>query len=302
MNKFCKIIDKLHLLFYEWDSNRHAFVPDLSYTAQQRYDELIKLTYELSLNKFSYEVQKDKSILVLKTNEGKGFVAKAFYSLLAALKIKKMNIYLLNDTTVKRAKNLPLFKLEHLKSDVDLSAYDALVFTSKNAVFALHSFNSAWKKVPAYAIAPQTAKTIKKLGGNLKFVGVKKHGNAFGYELIQELQGKKVLYVRGKKVVSDIVSILKEGGVSCAEMIVYENICDPEPKIQKLPKNSYIVFSSPSAIACFLEHYPWQKSYRAICIGETTAKHLPPEIKPHIADTTSIEACINKAVELELCR
>jgi uroporphyrinogen-III synthase len=210
-----------------------------------------------------------------------------------------MNIYLLNGTKVKRAKNLLLFKLEYLQSDVDLSAYDALVFTSKNAVFAMHSFNSAWKKVPAYAIAPQTAKTIKKLGGNVKFVGIKKHGNAFAHELVQELLGKKVLYVRGKKIVSDLVCILKEGGVGCDEMIVYENVCDPEPNIQKLPKNSYIVFSSPSSIECFLKHYRWQKSYHAICIGETTAKHLPPEIKPHIADTTSIESCIDKAVELE---
>jgi uroporphyrinogen-III synthase len=213
-----------------------------------------------------------------------------------------MNIYLLNDTRVKQAKNLPLFKLEYLRSDVDLCAYDALVFTSKNAVFALHSFNSIWKEVPAYAIAPETAKTIKKLGGNLEFVGIKKHGNAFAYELVQALQGKKVLYVRGKKIVSDLVCILKKGGVNCDEMIVYENICDPEPTIQKLPENSYIVFSSPSSIECFLKHYRWQKSYRAICIGETTAQYLPPDIKPYIADTTSIESCINKAVELELCR
>ncbi len=247
------------------------------------------------MNRFTKIIEK----LHLYDKEHESFMAKTIRSLFNKIKINKMNIYLLNDTKVKRAKNLPLFKIEYLKSDVDLANYDALVFTSKNAVQALHSFNSAWKKVPAYAIAPQTAKIIKKLGGNLEFVGVKKHGNAFAHELIQELQGKKVLYVRGKKVVSDLVSLLKEGGVSCDEMIVYENICDLEPKIEKLPKNSYIVFSSPSSIECFLKHYPWEKSFSAICIGETTAKYLPPEIKPYIADTTSIAACINKAVELE---
>lgn len=302
MNKFSEITDKLHLLFYEWDSNRHAFVPDFSYTEQQRYDELIKLTYELSLNKFSFKVQKDKSVLVLKGNDDKGFISRALHSLLTALKIKRMNIYLLNDTKVKRAKNLPLFTIEYLKNECDLMQYDALVFTSKNAVLALDSFNSAWKKVPAYTIAAQTAKLVKKLGGKLKFVGIKKHGNAFAQELLGELQGKKVLYVRGKKVVSDLISILKDAGVSCDEMIVYENVCRADSRLRELPNNSYIVFSSPSAIACFLKHYSWQKSYRAVCIGETTAKYLPPEIKPYIADTTSIEACINKAVELELSR
>lgn len=275
-------------------------MPDFSYTPTQRYDELMKLTYELSKNRFDFFVQKDKSVLMLQDEEPKGFIAKNVESLMRKIKISNMNIYTLNDKKTKLAKSMPLYKITYITSLINFSQYDALIFTSQNAVLAVDSFSSEWKKIPAYTIAAQTAKTVKKLGGNLKFVSLTKHGNEFANELIQELKGKKVLYLRGKKVVTSLIEILEDAKIDCENIICYENACNENAKTKELPENSYIIFSSPSTIHCFFKKFDWKESYKAISIGHTTAKHFPQNIQPHIADTTSIESCINKAIEIEL--
>jgi uroporphyrinogen-III synthase len=276
-------------------------VPDGAYTPAQRYDELMKLTYELSKNKFDYHVQNDKSVVLLDTRkEKKGFITKNIESFKMKMKINNMNIYTLGDKKAAHAKNIQIYKIHFIENEIDFSQYDAVVFTSKNGVLAIDSFNKNWRDVPSYAIAAQTAKTIKKLGGNLKFVGVTKHGDQFANELVEELRGKRVLYLRGKKVVSNLMEILRTSGVACEDVVVYENRCNDALKIKELPENSYIVFSSPSTIECFFKNFKWKKSFTAISIGHTTAKFFPEYITPVIADTTSIESCINKAIELEL--
>jgi uroporphyrinogen-III synthase len=301
MMNFTKMISNLNLLYYEYNVNYDAFMPDSSYSPAQRYDELMKLTYELSKNKFEYHVEKDKSVrLVKKTKEKKGFIASNIESLKMKMKINSMNIYTLSDKKIKPAQNIPLYKIYPVVSEIDFSDYDALVFTSQNGVKAVDTFTQDWKKIPSYAIAPQTAKTIKKLGGNLKFVGVSKHGDEFAQELAEVLKGKRVLYLRGKKVVSNLIEKLNNADVVCDDIIVYENRCNSEIKVKELPENSYIIFSSPSTIECFFKKFTWKESYTAISIGNTTAKYFPKEIIPVIADTTSLESCINKAIELEL--
>ncbi len=300
MINFTKMINKLNLLYYEYNTNSKSFMPDFSYTPMQRYDELMKLTYELSKHRFNFFVKKDKSVLILEDKEPKSFIAKNVAFMKRKIKISNMNIYTLNDKKTKMAKNIPLYKITYVANDINFSKYDAMIFTSQNAVLAVNSFSNEWKKIPAYTIAAQTAKTVKKLGGNLKFVSFTKHGNEFADELIQELQGKKVLYLRGKKVVTNLIEILEDAKIDCEHIICYENSCNENIKAKELPKNAYIIFSSPSTIHCFFKKFSWKESYTAISIGHTTAKYFPPNIQPYIADTTSIESCINKAIEIEL--
>ncbi len=40
-------------------------------------------------------------------------------------------IYLLNNLKYEGVENLEVFKIEFIESDIDLSSYDALLFTSK---------------------------------------------------------------------------------------------------------------------------------------------------------------------------
>lgn len=212
-------------------------------------------------------------------------------------RIKK--IYILSDTNIKNAHNFPVLQIQYKKQNINLEQYDALIFTSKNAIKALDSMNNSWKKIAAYVIAPKTANIVKKLGGNLKFVGNEHHGNQFAQELVEALQGKKVLYISGAKIVSNLMNILKSNSIECDNIVIYETVCKDYKQKVKIPKYSTIIFSSPSTIECFLKNIKWDKSYTAISIGNTTAKFFPEYITPFIAEDTSLESCVKKALELK---
>ena len=205
-------------------------------------------------------------------------------------------IYLLNEQKHEDVKNLEVFQIEYIKSDVDLKKYDALVFTSKNGVKAINSFNQDWKNIPSYAIAQKTANTIIKLGGFVKFIGNSGHGNDFAYELKNVLKDKKVLYVKALKTVSNLPNILKENGIFLDEIIAYKTSCKKSNII--LEENSIFIFTSPSSVECFFKQYSWKNSYKAIVIGKTTAEFLPSNINYEISSQTSVEECIKLAKQL----
>ena len=205
-------------------------------------------------------------------------------------------IYLLNEQKHENVENLEVFQIEYIKSDIDLKKYDALVFTSKNGVKAINSFNQDWKNIPSYAIAQKTANTIIKLGGVVEFIGNSGHGNDFAYELKNVLKDKKVLYVKALKTVSNLPNILKENGISLDEIIAYKTSCKKSNII--LEENSIFIFTSPSSVECFFKQYSWKNSYKAIAIGKTTAEFLPSNINYEISSQTSVEECIKLAKQL----
>ena len=208
---------------------------------------------------------------------------------------KKRDIYLLSDKKMDDVISLPTFEVNYLPSQVDISGYDALVFTSKNAVYSLDSFNEQWKNIPAFAISYKTAQCITKSGGKLEYTGQNGYGNKFAKELVPLLQDKKVLYVKPKVVASKLVDILKKNDISCDELITYETICKEYSLDDKPPKNSIIILSSPSTLKCFLDTFGWDDSYLAIAIGKTTTKFIPEYINYKVAKNTSLDSCINLA-------
>ncbi|MFW0742392.1 uroporphyrinogen-III synthase [Aliarcobacter butzleri] len=205
-------------------------------------------------------------------------------------------IYLLNEQKHENVENLEVFQIEYIKSDVDLKKYDALVFTSKNGVKAINSFNQDWKNIPSYAIAQKTANTIMKFGGVVEFIGNSGHGNDFAYELKNVLKDKKVLYVKALKTVSNLPNILKENGIFLDEIIAYKTSCKKSNII--LEESSIFIFTSPSSVECFFKQYSWKNSYKAIVIGKTTAEFLPSNINYEISSQTSVEECIKLAKQL----
>lgn len=207
-------------------------------------------------------------------------------------------IYLLNDIKYDGVDNLEVFKIDYIKSDIDLNNYDALIFTSKNAIYSLDSFNKQWKSIPSYAIASKTAKIIEKYDGNLVFTGKSSHGDSFAKELIDVLKDKKVLYIKALKTVSNLVTILKENKIAIDELVTYKTSCKESNK--KLEENSIFIFTSPSSVQCFFKNYEWHDSYKAVTIGQTTAKYLPFEINYVISPKTSIEECIKQALKLRV--
>lgn len=202
-------------------------------------------------------------------------------------------IYLLSNQKYSDVENLEVFHIEYIKSNPNLSNYDALIFTSKNAVYSLDSFNENWKELDSYVIAPKTSQIIEKLGGKVVFTGITSHGNEFAQELIELLKNKKVLYVKALKTVSNLVEILKENKILVDELVAYKTSC--KKSNISLENNSVFIFTSPSSVECFFKQYQWKDNYKAIVIGKTTAKFLPKEVDYIISSETSIDECINLA-------
>jgi len=208
-------------------------------------------------------------------------------------------IYLLSNENILNENiiNLPIFDIKYIDFNIDLTQYDGLIFTSKNAVYSMKN-NNIWTTIPSYAIAKKTAKIIEQNSGDVIYTGNSGHGDDFAKELILLLQGKKVLYIRAKKVVSNLVDILNKNGVICDELITYETVCKEYDKKFKPNKNAIIIFSSPSTIKCFFNNFSWDESYLAIAIGKTTAKYFPKNINYQISDTTSLQSCIELAKKI----
>ena len=202
-------------------------------------------------------------------------------------------IYLLSNQIYAEVENLEVFKIEYIESKIDLLKYDALIFTSKNAVYSLESFNKDWKKIPSFAIAPKTAQVIEKLGGKIACTGITSHGNDCAQELIALLKNKKVLYIKALKTVSNLVDILKNNDVLLDELVVYKTSC--KKSNVALENNSVFIFTSPSSVECFFQQYSWNDSYKAIVIGKTTALYLPKNVDYTISSETSIDECIKLA-------
>ncbi|MDR0697070.1 MAG: uroporphyrinogen-III synthase, partial [Christensenellaceae bacterium] len=160
-------------------------------------------------------------------------------------------IYLLNDAKYEDVENISVFEIKYLNPKFTPKKYDALIFTSKNAVLGLDNIYKKWKKLPAYSIGEGTSKVIKEFGGNLAYEAKSSYGDDFAVEVSQKLFGKSVLFACAKVVSSDVGGILKSNGAYVDEVVVYENVCKPCKEFD-LPKNAIFIFTSPSSVKCFL--------------------------------------------------
>ncbi|MBN2816225.1 MAG: uroporphyrinogen-III synthase [Campylobacterales bacterium] len=298
MPNILRLCSQLNLLYYEYDRSLKTFIVDQQ-NLKEAALELVTITNLLQKNGVFYTIDARNNIHITKEDSKFSKVKGVFSDFVDTFLPKNHNIYLLSDTEHKQVKKLPVITTKVIPTSIDFAHYDAIVFTSKNAVLSVDSFNKEWRHKPAYVIAPQSAKTVKKLKGQLRYVGKNHYGNEFAEELVTQLQGKKVLYLRAKEVVSSLSDILGKGGVTCDEAIVYETICKRQSENITLPKKSIIIFSSPSTVDCFFLNKEWDNSYVAIAIGKTTAEHLPESIPAIIAESTSIESCIREALRIE---
>nr|WP_315519087.1 uroporphyrinogen-III synthase [uncultured Campylobacter sp.] len=209
-------------------------------------------------------------------------------------------IYLISNTKTadESVINLSVSRIEFLKFDLNLSEFDALVATSKNAFNAL-KFNkiSALENLPVFAIASGCAAAAKGLGFTQIYTGQNAHGDDFAREILPLLKGKKVLYLKGKDSASNFLEILQNGGIDVKAIIAYENVLNPCKMELKPPKNSILIFASPINVRNFLTNFGWDESYQTISIGKVTAKELKFSM-PIVSQNQDINACIALAKTL----
>jgi uroporphyrinogen-III synthase len=297
MKNIEEIIKSLNLIYFDFDFKKNLFTNEIDYTNENIKKEFFKITYTLSKNNIKFDVLEQNKSIVL--NKRFSFLDKLFNKIKNRIddyNISKENIYLLNNQKRKWAKNIPLFEIKYLKKDIDLSKYDALVFSSQNGVLALNNVSDDWKSCSSYVIGKETAKKVKELGGIIKLIAEKSNNYDFTNELISNLNNKKVLYIRGNKLTSNISDDLNRNNIICDEIILYENNYVKPTIKESLPKNSKIIFSSPSTVEYFFKTFKWDYSFKAISIGKTTLKYFPSNIKPILSEKSSLDSCIKTAI------
>jgi len=198
-------------------------------------------------------------------------------------------IYLLNNQKYDGVRNLPVIKIEYQNIELDFDV-DYLLFTSKNGVIGIDKISDKWKKIPAICIGEPTANKVRELGGIVKYVASKSYGDELAKEILINFPPSKILFPRAKKVLSNIVNILKDNNFKVIEKIVYKTECN---KIGFIPKEGIFIFTSPSTVKCFLSQIEWQKHYKAIAIGTKTAEVFPYEIE--VSPIQTIDYCIKLA-------
>lgn len=206
-------------------------------------------------------------------------------------------IYLFSSSKHDDVFNMPLIEFKILKETIDVSKYDLLLFTSKNAVIAIDKISKEWKDIPSIVIGKESANTISKLGGSVVFVS-----NGYSKNLSSDIKkifsNKKILYIRPKVVATTYITDLNKENVDIEDVVLYETVCKRYDITQKPISNSVLIFTSPSTIECFMENFKSLDGYKIVVIGETTAKRLPKDIKYHIPKSTNIKECIKLAFSL----
>ncbi len=186
----------------------------------------------------------------------------------------------------------------------------ALIFTSKHAPLALeHSLKGShaleWlKTLPSFVIAPRSARYAQDLGFQVALVGHAGRGELFAQEILpslrQCLRNKSALYVRAQHSASNLSAWL-QAHLSVREIIVYANKPLKLASSLKPPPHSILIFTAPSVYRAFVGNFGWDRSYRAIALGETTYRAFAPEVRALVSPEPSLQASVTLAKELASC-
>ncbi len=208
----------------------------------------------------------------------------------------KFPVYILTQEKFDGVLNYPVIKINYLNVKINFEGVDYLLFTSKNGVRAVDYLTDRWKKYPSFAIGEATAKEIKSRGGKVEYVAKKAYGDEFAKEINKKYTQKTFLFLRAKKIVSDIRGYFKNNILK--EVVVYETLCNTPEEILKKP--AIVIFSSPSTVECFSRVNDFE-NVLPIAIGKKTKNALLKFVKENqiiMPKKPSIKECIKLAKEI----
>lgn len=197
------------------------------------------------------------------------------------------------------AKSLVVGEIVYEDFCLDLSEFNSLIFTSKNAILSLeHNAKKypqmqIWKQIPSYVIGKGSAKTLQDLGGTLASLSPNAHGKEFATFLQNTLDPKSpTLYLKAKEIVSNLDVLLKEQGFNLHSQIAYHSQALSLSQEQKPSKNAVLLFTSPSAYRFFLQNFSWQEDYLAVALGKTTFECFDSEFLKEISPIQDIKESV----------
>ncbi|MBR8463094.1 uroporphyrinogen-III synthase [Campylobacter sp. faydin G-24] len=210
-------------------------------------------------------------------------------------------IYLISNTQTNDTNviNLNVSAIKFLDFSVSLSDFDVLVLTSKNSLEALRQNQIKLdKNLGVFAIGELCARAAREFGFTQIYTAFNSHGDDFAYEIIPFLSDKKVLFLKAMQTASNVAEILRQNDINLTQIIAYKNSFNELPKALKPPQNSILIFTAPSSVRNFIKNFGWDKSYKVVAIGRTTANELNKLTIPLIAPVQSIDECIKLAKTL----
>ena len=190
--------------------------------------------------------------------------------------IEKPSIYLFSKTPHSGVNHIPLLNTRHFFPSIDFSAYDLIIATSKEIFVSLLKMDDTWKKVLLLCVSEATADAAKEAGSAVVEVA-EGYGKSIEQRVLQHHRAEKILYLRAKVVASDFALVLRRAGVAVDEAVVYETFCNAEVLDVEIEEDAVLIFTSPSAVACFTSEHTLMPSQKLIAIGETTRAALPAE-------------------------
>lgn len=192
-------------------------------------------------------------------------------------------LLLVSNTPCEGIKQLRVTKISYLKFSIDFK-YDAIIFTSKNAINAIKFNNLSIKKdIKIYCIGEATKKEALNYGFKNIFVSKTKNLEGFLEEIKEEISKKNILFLRAKEIIKEITYKLN----NIKEIVAYRS--DFIKSEEKIEKNSILFFTSPKNVEGFIKNFGWDKSYKAYAIGDSTKKALLKYTKPIVFKNLSIK-------------
>lgn len=157
--------------------------------------------------------------------------------------------------------------------NIDFNAAEIIVVTSQSAYKALKNFKISFNK-PVLVVGQRTGELLKDSGYNIRAI------RNTASELLDYIErnisrNKKLLYLSGDHIASDLDTKLLELGFNLERKIIYSSVAVkamPESILQNVDK---ILFYSPRTAKIFTEVCPNKlDTVSAVCISNNTAKML----------------------------
>ncbi len=196
-------------------------------------------------------------------------------------------------TPNKEIMHSKIIKTSFFDADIDYNFYDYVVVTSKTSIDFLVKNNIKYVKL--LAISSPTAGHAIKNGFEVKMIS-DGYGEHFAKDIDQKFKNKKLLFLRPKKVATNIKSLIKNSKLD--EVLVYETICNEDEDLKNIDEKDILIFTSPSCVECFFKTYTIKTSQKIIAIGKTTKQAFDQKYNILLPKKPSVDECIDLALRL----
>jgi len=180
----------------------------------------------------------------------------------------------------------PVLTITPIGTLPDLSAYAAVVFTSRHAV-ACFAHAHIPKKMTCFAVGEATAEAAKKLG----FLVISSAGAAQDLILLVQKTGAAgpLIHPHGQHARGQIAAILTKKGIPCAECVIYDQIETPlsvqARALLTQPQALLVPVFSPRSARLLQRYSPLPNGSEIIAISQTVAACFSTQ--PHIKTTVA---------------